>query len=158
MEYIINSQKEGIDFERYAAYLDSIRNRLPAHVGAFASDSRHFDLSSHSSLHDAWLESLTVSEAATGQRSEIRRLEIHLCLLGPFHDRRIHLRYSGVTRYRFDLSAQEGEQVAQGDLFTHEIRVNDAGALIHEILFQNATLLIECRDMRHSEEMIEAEQ
>ena len=158
MEHIINSQNDGIDFVKYAAYVESIRDRLPEHIYSFASDSRYFDLSSHSSLHDAWLESLTVREAATGPRSEIRKLEIHICLLGPFQDRRIHLRYIGVVRYGCNASAHEGDQIAHGDLFAHEIRVSEGGTLIHELLFQRATLLIECGDIRHLEEMINAEQ
>ena len=125
MEHIITRTPGEIDCLRYRAYVDSIRDQLPAHVYAFASNMGHFDLTSHSSLHDAWLESLTVREAATGERNEIRRLEIHLCLLGPFHDRRIHLRYTGVARYRFDTPAKYGESryehTAHGDLFTHDV-------------------------------------
>jgi hypothetical protein len=159
MEHIINSEAEGIDFTRYSAYVASIRSKLPAHVYAFASDPRYFDLHSHSSLHDAWLETLTVKEVATGERHEIRKLEIHLCLLGPFHDLRIHLHYTGVTQYRFETPPRYQEpryqHTAHGDLFTHEIRLGQNGFLIHELLFErDATLLIESADIRHSEEMI----
>jgi len=92
MDHILNSETEGIDFTRYSAYVESIRHKLPPHVYSFASDSRYFDLTSHSSLHDAWLETFAVQEVASGERREIRRLEIAISLLGPFHDRRIHLR------------------------------------------------------------------
>jgi len=159
MEHIVNSETEGIDFTRYSAYIAKIRDLIPAHVHSFASDSRYFDLSSHSSLHDSWLESLTVCEVASGERKEIRRMEVAIILLGPFHDRRIHLHYSGVTFYTFSAPSHYGEQrfdhTAHGDLFTHEIRLGHDGLLIHELLFENdAAFLIECSDLRHSEEMI----
>ena len=159
MEHILNSENEGIDFGRYSAYVASIREALPPHVYAFASDPRHFDLSSHSSLHDSWLETLTVREAASGERQEIRRMEVSLCLLGPFHDLRIHLHYTGVTRYELTAPPRYGEaryeHTAHGDLYTHEIRLGHDGLLIHELLFERgATLLVECADIRHSEESI----
>ena len=160
MEHIVNPSFAGIDFETYSAYVESIRHALPPHVYAFASDIRYFDFQSHSSLHDSWLEALTVSEPASGKRHEVRRLEIHICLLGPCHDLRIHLHYTGVTWYRFEAPPHYGndrfeKSVAHGDLLTHEIRLGHEGRLLHEILFErDATLLIECADIRHSEELI----
>ena len=159
MEHIVRSGTEGIDFTRYSAYVASIKHKLPTHVYSFASDPRYFDPSSHSSLHDAWLETLTLREAASGERQGVRHLEVALCLLGPFQDRRIHLRYSGVTSYSFTAPPRYGEpryeHIAHGDLITHEIRLGRDGLLIHELLFErDARLLIECLDIRHSEETI----
>ena len=100
MKYITNSEAEGvrinIDFGRYQTYLESIKNKLPAHIYSFASNPCYFDFESRSSLHDAWLETVTVQEAASGQRKQFRRLEVCVCLLGPFHDRRIKLRYTAL--------------------------------------------------------------
>src|SRR5262249_19569328 len=62
MEYILNAETDGIDFDRYSAYVESIRTRLPSHVYAFASNPCYFDLNSRSSLHDAWLEDLTAEK------------------------------------------------------------------------------------------------
>lgn len=149
-----------IDFDRYAAYLESVRGQLPAHVYAFASDPNHFNLTSHSSLHDAWLETLCVIEPATGPRAEVRAIEIRLRLLGPFHDRYINLVYAGVSKYELDAPPRPGEphftHNAHGDLLTHEIRFEN-DRLIHEILFERgAIFLIECSDIKHSEEPIAA--
>jgi hypothetical protein len=157
MEHIVNKLTEGIDFTRYAAYVESVRDKLPAHIYSFASDQRYFDLKSHSSLHDAWLESLVVREVASGQRHEIRELEIALCFLGPFHDRHIHLNYTGVTLYTFTAPPRYGdskfEHAAHGNLLTHEIRLGNPGLFIHEFLFErDGPFLIECSDIRHSEE------
>ncbi len=162
MNYIIDRETGGINLTPYTAYLTSIRQRLPDHIYSFASNPRHFDLDSPESLHDAWLENLTIQETATGERREIRRLKINLCLLGPFHDRQIHLRYTDVARYSFE-APQRGEiprlkHGAHGDLFTHEIRLSPSGLFVHELLFEKGTtFLIECADIRHSETMISAD-
>jgi hypothetical protein len=99
VEHILNSETGGIDFDRFRVYVESIRNKLPEHVYAFSSNPGHFNLGSRSSLHDAWLETLTVRETASGERKQIRQLEIQVCLFGPHHDRWIHLNYRGITQY-----------------------------------------------------------
>jgi hypothetical protein len=155
MEHILNSETGAIDHNRYSDYLGSIRSSLPEHVYAFASNPDHFDPSggSHSCLHDAWLETLTIREAASGERKQIRDLEIHLCLLGPYHDRKIYLNYTGVTQYAFLLPSEHLGHTTHGDLLAHEIRLGGDGLLLHEISFASgSTLRIECRDIKHSEE------
>ena len=159
MEHILNTETEGIDFERYSSFIDSIRDQIAPHVYAFAANPCHFDLSSRSSLHDAWLENLSISESASGERSENRRTEISMRFLGPFHDRRIHLLYTGVTRYSFSspphYDEPRYEHTTHGDLYTHEVRLGDEGRLIHELCFENkAQFLIECLDFTHSEEIL----
>jgi len=162
MEHIVNSHTDGIDFSRYLTYLDSVRDHLPSHIYSFASDSRHFDLSSGSSLHDAWLESCTIRETATLDDPDTRGLEIALVLLGQYHDRHIYLRYTGITHYSLVGPSQHAtpryDNIAHGDLLTHEIRLGQGNRLVHELSFsEGATILIECADIRHSEEMIKSD-
>jgi hypothetical protein len=162
MQYILTDEAKGIDYAGYLRYLQTFRSELPDHIYAFASDPRHFDLSSASSLHDAWLESLTLRELASGSRNENRQLEARLCLLGQYHDRIIHLVYSGVERYVFDSPARAGEaryaHTAHGDLVTHEIRLGSHGLFVHEFLFERgSTLLVEFGGFSHHEELIPVE-
>jgi hypothetical protein len=157
MEYILNSETLGIDFDRYKRYVDSIRDKLPPHIYAFAANTEHFNLTSHSSLHDSWIERLTMKE--TPNVAADRTLDIDLRLLGPFHDRRIHLRYTDVSQYSLSAPPKYEEprfrSVWHGDLITHEIRLGHNGRFVHELLFARAaTFLIECSDIRHSEELI----
>jgi hypothetical protein len=158
MEYIHTKPGE-IDWGIYEKYIQSIRKKLPEHIYTFAANPNNYNFQSHSSLHDSWLENFNVKEVATGKRNEIRKLEIKISLLGPFHDRRIHLRYTGVTQYSFVTPPRYDEpryeHTAHGDLFTHEIRLGHDGLFIHELLFErDAVLLIECSDIRHSEILI----
>jgi hypothetical protein len=143
----------GIDFDAYAAYLTRIEDRLPPHVAAFARDRRYYALDTPETLHDAWLESIAVSERATATRSQDRQTVVEVRLLGAFHDRIHVLSYSGVRRYAFS-----GHRVGagHGDLYTHEVRLSAGGdALEHELLFVRrgraweATLVIECLDFTH---------
>lgn len=162
MEHIIDRSTGRIDFAQYEKYLNSIRHHLPDHIYTFASNQRHFYPDSPSSLHDAWMESLTIREAASGKRQEIRMLEISLCLLGPFHDRLIHLHYMGVVRYSFEVPPRNGdarfEHTAHGDLLTHEIRLSRNGLFIHELSFERGTMfMIECSDIKHSEKIFSTE-
>ena len=159
MEYILNDKPGEIDYWRYHAYVETIREQLPPHVYAFASNICHFDLESHSSLHDSWLETLTVREVASGERREVRRMEVAISLLGAFHDLRIHLHYTDVNQYSFLAPSRYGEtryaHTAHGDLFTHEVRLGGNGLLVHELMFERgATFVIECSDIRHFEEAI----
>jgi len=158
MDHILNDETGGIDFDRYLRYLNSIQDRLPIHVYSFASDSRNFDFHSRSSLHDAWLDTITINETASGDRNDVRRIAINICLLGPYHDRKIHLHYTGVERYQFDTPTRHGDprfnHTGHGDLFTHEVRLGERSLLIHELEFERGTtVLIECADFRHSEEI-----
>jgi hypothetical protein len=151
MKYII--VEHGIDFEAYSAYLATIRDRLPPHVAAFATDERYFALDTLETLHDAWLVELVVREQAEGMRQEHRVTEVDVRLVGALHDREHVLRYTSVRRYEL-----VGSEVTRGhgDLYTHEVRLaSDGVGLIHELLFRappsgaDSRLLIECADFTH---------
>ena len=158
MKHII-SDDGGIDYDRYTRYLGTVQGHMPEHVFAFASDSRHFDLDSPTSLHDAWLESLSICESATGEGRSPRTTRIDIVLLGPQHDREILLRYENVARYRLSLE-NDGDRrfgpPSHGDLYTHEVRIEEDGMLVHELLFvDGGSMSITCRDLGHSERMRE---
>ncbi len=154
MKYILDDKADIIHFDRYIEYIKTVRDSLPEHIYLFASNPAYFNLTSHSSLHDAWLENLIIQETASGDRHEFRGLEIKLSLLGPYHDRRIVLHYTGVKQYRCHAKAVS-ENLAHGDVFTHEIQFVADGIFSHEILFQEGgTILIECTNIVHSEEII----
>ena len=76
---------------------------------------------------------------------------------GQHHDRTIHISYERVSRY--ELRGQPGESrgvsTFHGDIFTHEVRVTDAGHVVHEIAFVNGSVFsIECEDFTVADEPI----
>lgn len=154
MEYISHHPGGGWDTKGYFQYLAEVQALLPPEVFSFAADPRNYDLNSHQSLHDAWLESLTIAEPAAGARSEIRSIQIDCCYLGPYHDLRIHLSYRGVSDY--SLTTPSGTRspptnsVGHGDLLMHEVRTGAAGQIIHELQFSRGSVfLISCESFTH---------
>ncbi len=148
MKYIYTNSNGVAQFDKYFQYLKSIQGQLPENVFSFAANVEHYDLSSHSSLHDAWLENIDIREIGQGERHEQRQTEIKLCLLGAFHDRHIYLTYKDVQKYC--LSAA-GALTGHGDLLVHEVQLSDSGSLIHELQFEKGNIQIECKDILHEE-------
>lgn len=150
MKYITAVPRGGWDLSAYLHHIAACRDLLPSPVYSFASDVRNFDLTSHQSLHDAWLEWLVIKEPASGPRSEIRSIEVECRFLGPYHDQYIELKYLGVYRYKFSTPGQDANPtVAHGDLLMHEVRLEE-GWVVHQMEFSNgAELEIFCRSFEH---------
>jgi hypothetical protein len=159
MEHIFRDEQGVIHLDLYFTYLESVKERFPPHVYAFASNFKYYSLHDRTSLHDAWLDYLHIIEPAEGARKELRNIEIEACFLGPFHDRRIFLSYKNVTGYSLqtpqELAALPSHRVGHGDLLVHELRIHPSGDIIHEMEFsRGSTLLIRCSDLIHREELI----
>ncbi len=135
-----------LDFDEYFAYLNNVKHEMPTAVYEFASRIEHYNLTSHESLHDAWLESLTILEPAEGERKEERYIEIKTCYLGPFHDCLIHLKYKNVQSYSFNTPTEFENpptyKTGHGDLLTHEISLIKNGSIKHEIKFSRGSILL----------------
>jgi hypothetical protein len=136
-----------------------VKERFPPHVYAFASDSKHYSLDDHASLHDALLDYFHIVDPAEGERRELRKVELEACFLGPFHDLRIFLSYKNVTDYSLqtspDFTALPSHRVGHGGLLAHELRIHPSGDIIHEMEFSRGSiLLIRCNDLTHREELI----
>ena len=97
-------------------------------------------------------------------------MQLELCLLGAYHDRRIWLTYQHVTSYHLNAPQETKQPVldwqgrttgiialthesGHGDLSVHEVRLSDTGSVIHELHFTHgSTLMVECDDIVHREE------
>jgi hypothetical protein len=131
-------------WRRYEEYLASISDQLPQSAREFALAEWHHNYKDPRAPHDAWLESLVVYETASGTRNENRQSHIKLSLLGAYHDGHIEIEYLNVKRYSIGC-----EFPAHGDWDQDEIRLSDAGAVIHEIEIGGTSWLIECEDIRY---------
>ena len=133
MSFILSDQREPdvmAAFERYRAYLAANASDFPGSAHAMATSQWYFDAGDHRCPHDAWLESVTVLEPATGERSESRTTAIRVRLLGAYHDGFIELFYPRVFAYSLgNASATSGH----GDWRYDEFRLAQDGHLIHEI-------------------------
>ncbi len=132
----------------YCAYLESVKGRLPPSVYEFATASWHYDFGDHRAPHDGWLESLVISEPASGERKEIRSIEMVARLFAAYHDGYIELKYFGVESYSLVSGARGGW--GHGDWLYDEIRLSERGRVLHEVEWSNEGLwLIECSDVAY---------
>lgn len=150
MKHIRYSLDGGWDLSHYVLYLEASRENLPEEAFLFAADLRNYDLRSHQSLHDAWLELFSVRELSSGSRSETRIAQIECRFLGPFHDLYIELIYSGVTAYRVEMPDASGSgAVAHGDLLMHEVRAEES-RVAHEMVFsRGGRIEVLCQGFLH---------
>lgn len=140
-------------FGAYFDYLAGIRERLGEALYAFAADFDRYGLHARGSLHDAWLQRLTLAPADV--RAKPPRMVLELDLLGPWHDRVLRLRYDAVSAYSLVQPPREHE--AAQDLLCHELRLDAAGeCLEHFLQFDDGfSILVACRSMRFEEIMLE---
>jgi hypothetical protein len=136
-------------FRRYREYVESAKDFFPPSAYALATSDWYFNPEDHRSPHDAWLESLHLTELSSGRRHASRALSLRLRLLGAYHDGYIELLYPRVFAYR--LNVEDGE-MAHRDWRYDELRVSDRGRLLHEIEWCGPTAtgrwLIEASDVQ----------
>ena len=137
--------------DRYREYLAANHDRFPPAAFAFAVADWHLNPSDHRCPHDAWVDSLTIVEPSTGDRSERRGLEIHVRLLGAYQAGYLNLAYSGVRSYALDSSATDtrlSSVIGHGDWLIDEVRLSKSGHVLHEVEFSGGGhWLIECDDI-----------
>ena len=138
-------------FDRYREYLEEVRGSMPPSAYALATSDWYFGFHDHKAPHDAWLESIEISEPSSGKRSEERYTSIRIRLLAAFHDGYIELFYPRVFSY--SLSSIDTSRGLQ-DWRYDEFRVSEEGRLIHEIewsgAWATARWIIEASDVEYS--------
>jgi len=117
-------------YRRYQQYLREHQAKFPP--GAFALGTAEWWQSPHDHRcpHDAWLETITISEPAKGERSAERITGILVRLLGAHHDGHIELLYPRAFSYHLQSpSCTRGV----GDWLCDEFTLSPNGHIIHEI-------------------------
>lgn len=146
MEYLKYNEESGWDFSEYFGYLTECRSILPEELFEFFFDERRYNMESHDSLHDSWVEFIAIKEPSSGSRHEIRAVEIHVGLLGPYHDKKFVLKYSGVSNYELsrEYSAKDNADCSNGhgDLLVHELSVKGPHRFCHTMLFSTGRKLV----------------
>lgn len=98
----------------------------------------------HRCPHDAWVESITISEPSSGERHQKRGLEISIRLLAAYHDGTIEFTYTGVQNY----SMQAMRDVAgHGDWLEDDVNVKRHDTLLHKVKLTNGSFEIEAEDI-----------
>ena len=108
-ESLIYEKRRAEQWSVYQERLRKIKRRLPLSVREYALAEWHYDFTDHRCPHDAWLEQVIIREPASGERSEIRSLEIEVKLLGAYHDGQIEFLYREVESYCLDQPHRKGK-------------------------------------------------
>ena len=147
MFVLLRDQGESSDFclglSRYRKYLLSNKHRLPASAYEFAMAEWHYNFNDHRCPHDSWVNALSISESCSGVRSEVRRTQISIELLGAYHDGVVKINYQNVLDYTLSSYSK-----SHGDWLYDEVRVFDKGCVVHEIDLEFSQWKIECEDIK----------
>ena len=143
-------------FDDYKKYIEENKHNFPSHVFEFATDVNRHNLDSPHSLHDSWMTSITIKENRNLDRPFDPEPTIEIELLGQMHDRTIVLSYSGIENYAIEglKNPYNWGDTYQGDISCHEVRLNEEGLLVHEILFvSESKITIVCQNFQCSERL-----
>ena len=126
--------------------------KIQQHFPEFARANWYTDPRDHRCPHDAWLESVEVTELAQGERSEIRSTKIVIKLLGAYHDGQIIFRYVGVKHFSLEGPACDR---GLGDWLNDDFSTTEAGLITHRIVWAGnagkttAQWTIECESLNY---------
>ena len=132
MRYLSKQRHENVSeaYRRYQEYLRENERNFPPGAFALGTSDWWYWPHDHRCPHDAWLESITISEASSGERNEQRSTTIHVRLLGAYHDGHIELVYPRVFSY---VMQNSNSVRGLGDWRYDEFRLSREGNLMHEI-------------------------
>lgn len=129
---------------KYRQYLHENKRMFPSSAYGFATAEWHYDLNDHRCPHDSWVQSFKIYEDSSGSRSEVRKAQISVELLGAYHDGVIKIDYVNVSSYNLSTHSN-----CHGDWLYDEVRISAVGGVVHEIDFESSHWVIECADIKY---------
>lgn len=100
----------------------------------------------HRSPHGAWVESIKITEPSSGDRQENRGLEIHVRLLGSYHDGIVEFTYREVQSYAIQARRS---LVGHGDWLEDNVDVRRHDTLSHCVQLTNGSFEIEANEIEY---------
>ena len=155
MTFILADQRHTYEqvtasFLRYRKYLAENRTNFPPGALELAASEWYYDPKDRRCPHDAWLDSVAITESASSGKDG-RTVAIRVRLLGAYHDGYIEFFYPRVYRYHFALEDAAG---SHRDWRYDEFRLSETGHLLHEIEWNGPQAvgrwLIEASDVVHA--------
>ncbi len=132
----------------YREYLLQNKDKFPPALFEWATSDWYYNFNDPRCPHDAWLESFTFKEHASGERDEIRKLGLEIKLLGAYHDLYLTFTYKNIKSYNLEANHLDN---GHRDWMLDEYRLSENGLLIHEIEWVGSTKTarwwIECEDI-----------
>jgi hypothetical protein len=137
----------------YLEYLNSVKEHLGPGAAEYAFSEWHSDYAHKMSPHDAWVESISFRENATGPRLQNRSLSGSISLLASYHDGRILFHYDDVSSYQLEAKkVLRSPPRGHGDWLADEVRLTEGSQqMVHEIVFSSgAAWTIVSKDFHYS--------
>lgn len=157
MKYLVfpssDPQTASAVWRSYREHVARIEPRLPSRVRSFASQEWYYDPNDHRCPHDAWLESLTVSDSKANLKSgDNLKVDITVRLLGAYHDRALIFGYTDVRSYQLCGTIGNAAEAWHGDWLVDEFNVTNDGFVTHEMQWSSgSTWYFESRDIEFSD-------
>lgn len=148
--FLIGANNEDLDdaFHRYQTCLLEIKTKLTKGLYELATSDWYYDFTDHRCPHDSWLDGVNFTSRVSGERSEIRLLDIELKLLGAYHDLFLFFTYVNVKSY---VLSDWNLELGHKDWIRDEFRLSEKGFVLHEILWagpdDKTRWVIECEDI-----------
>lgn len=158
MRFIYTDEMGVTHFDAYFNYLSSVKDRFPRPLYEFAGDKTRYSLSDAKTMHDSWIEKLSVEEGVEKDGLNRRFVSIETRFLGPYHDRHFYFRYQQVVAYTFNHPEKFAAppKFGHGDVLVQEFLITDRHDISHEILFSSGSRLhIICREIDVMETLLE---
>ncbi len=131
-------------WERYSAYLEGVKDALPAEVREFACAEWHYDPDDPRCLHDARVHSIRIGfpEGASGSSIDV--------VVKGRSRASWSIRYLDAVTYEFVILGEPKWPPhllgRHGDWLVDEVELTSGGLVVHRILFSNGgTWAVTCR-------------
>lgn len=69
-------ERQRANWQKHRDYLESVQEHMPRSTYEFATAPWHYDTSHARSLHDSWVDSLTIRESVEGTATRSDRLKL----------------------------------------------------------------------------------
>jgi hypothetical protein len=148
----IRLDKRGYHLDDYLRYLTDNAEKFPAGAREFALADWHYDREHHQCPHDSWLEFFNITEISSGERNEVRVVEITAKLFGAYHDGYFSLVYRDVSSYSLECTTfRRGKAlIGHGDWMVDELTMKGKNIVHHEIEFsEGGTIIVDSADIEY---------
>jgi hypothetical protein len=130
LKHIYTDENRINRFDKYFSYIDSIKAHLPESLYLFASDVSRYELSNRKSLHDAWIEEITIQNQYVENSIE-SKIYLKLVLASGAG---VSICYAGVQGHEIHGIPSMWPDKAT-DLLTHEVSLEPNGLYSHALVF-----------------------
>jgi hypothetical protein len=131
-----------------------IASKLPVNARKYALAAWHCDLTDRRCIHDAWVEQIIVVERGSGERKQLRSLDIAIRLLGAHRDRHLILKFPSISHYIIDRPHSDSKRqdtAGHGDVLDDSIKLTGDGQVLYTLRLEFGKIEIAAKDIQFSQ-------